>query len=56
MVDNNGKLLSLLFMVPPEYRQRLSDAIMHIHISMPGEFKNSDSRDKTPGMPGMQRR
>ncbi|KAF8218030.1 hypothetical protein K438DRAFT_2006955 [Mycena galopus ATCC 62051] len=45
LVDNNGKLLSLLFMVPPKYRQRLFNAIMHIHTCMPGEFKDADSRE-----------
>ncbi|KAJ7710571.1 hypothetical protein B0H17DRAFT_1324253 [Mycena rosella] len=42
--DSTGKLLSFLFTVPPEYRQLLSDAILHIHECMPGEFKDEDSR------------
>ncbi|KAJ7500567.1 hypothetical protein B0H11DRAFT_2189430 [Mycena galericulata] len=44
ITDANGKLLSLLFTVPLEYRQQLADAIMHIHACMPGEFKDDDSR------------
>ncbi|KAJ7465829.1 hypothetical protein B0H11DRAFT_1922105 [Mycena galericulata] len=29
--DDNGKFLALLFAIPEEYRQRLDDAIQHIH-------------------------
>ncbi|KAK6971332.1 hypothetical protein R3P38DRAFT_2587298, partial [Favolaschia claudopus] len=46
IVDNKGQLLSLLFKVPEEYRQLLNDAIMHIHTCMPGEFKDTNSREE----------
>ncbi|KAK7027070.1 hypothetical protein R3P38DRAFT_2527335 [Favolaschia claudopus] len=45
--DSTGKLLSLLFTVPAEYRQVLSDAIQHIYTAMPGAlFKDEDSSRK----------
>ncbi|KAF7343042.1 hypothetical protein MVEN_01734500 [Mycena venus] len=38
MKDANGKLLALLFTVPEEYQQQLTNAAQHIHACMPGEF------------------
>ncbi|KAK7005482.1 hypothetical protein R3P38DRAFT_2556796 [Favolaschia claudopus] len=42
--DSTGQLLSFMFSVPEEYRKLLLDAIEHIYASMPGEFKDEDSR------------
>jgi hypothetical protein len=47
LADKDNKLLSLLFTVPPEYRQRLSEAAMHIHTCMPGEFNYANSQDES---------
>ncbi|KAJ7649690.1 hypothetical protein FB45DRAFT_1075268 [Roridomyces roridus] len=44
--DANAKLLALVFSVPPEYRKLLEDAILRIHICMPGEFTDADSRER----------
>ena len=47
LADKDNKLLSLLFTVPSEHRQRLSDAAMRIHTCMPGEFTYANSQDES---------
>ncbi|KAJ7023959.1 hypothetical protein C8F04DRAFT_1132826 [Mycena alexandri] len=42
--DANGKLLSLLFKIPEEYRAGLQSAIDHINTVLLGEWKDDDSR------------
>ncbi|KAJ7199584.1 hypothetical protein GGX14DRAFT_401186 [Mycena pura] len=47
LVDKDNKLLSLLFTLPSEYHQLLSDAAMHICTCMPGEFQSTNSQDES---------